>query len=284
MQQRGPQQNQRPQQQQQKQRAGSDIYRTIPFKKRKMPFTEWVYRNKIGVSAIVVVFIALFFVMVSVRFEISTIDIINGYIIEVPQEKIVEQESPEEIEERERAEKIERELYEDVKNRRSDESSTLDAGLKDDRGTNSNELYKEAEALQERLSQNRNSYQRGLADDAALSESASQRQSSSGENEQVEQDKKVKGKVTVSYDLGGRRATYLPVPAYKCENGGEVVVEVEVNNNGDVVEAKVKKTTARNDLCLNDTAVSFAKQSRFDIGANWPKKHKGTITYLFLNQ
>lgn len=38
----------------------------------------------------------------------------------------------------------------------------------------------------------------------------------------------------MSYSLAGRRARSLPMPAYKCEQGGVVVVDIGVNGAGRV--------------------------------------------------
>lgn len=260
------------------------IYRALPFTKRRMNFADWIYKNKLGVSTLVVVFIALFFAFLSVRLELTATDMVNGFFVELPPEEIVEPEpEPIEKEQEKEIEQIEREMYNDVKNVAVNKNAKLDAGLKDDKGTKANDIYKEAQALQDRLNASRSAYEKGLAEAEAV---ARPRQSDQkkGTSDDKRDDSNVKGKVTVSYELGGRRAVHLPVPAYKCEGGGEVVIDITVNHNGDVVTATVSKSTSQASSCLNDTAISFARQSRFEIGSSWPDKHKGTISYIFLNQ
>lgn len=260
------------------------IYRALPFTKRRMNFADWIYKNKLGVSTLAIVFIVMFFAFLSVRLELTATDMVQGFFVELPPEEVVEPE-PEKIEKEQEQtpEQIEREMYNDVKNVAVNKNAKLDAGLKDDKGTKANDIYKEAQALQDRLDASRSAYEKGLAEAEAVVRPR-QSDQKKGSSEDKRDDSNVKGKVTVSYDLGGRRASYLPVPAYKCEGGGEVVVDITVNKNGDVVAATVSKSTSQSNGCLNDTALSFARQSRFEIGSDWPDKHKGTISYIFLNQ
>lgn len=92
------------------------------------------------------------------------------------------------------------------------------------------------------------------------------------------------GPSVVSYDLGGRKASRLPIPAYKCFGGGEVTVLIEVNPNGDVINAKVKSDVSTNDSCLRDYAVRAALRAKFSKSASAPAKQKGDIVYSFIAQ
>ncbi|MFI3323054.1 MAG: energy transducer TonB [Rikenellaceae bacterium] len=260
------------------------IYSSLPFKKRKMDFSEWIYRNKLGVITISLAFIVAFLAVASVRFQLTSVDMVDGFFIDIPQEEepIVEEE--EITKEEQLAQEIEKQMYEDIQNRRSNESASNSTPMKDDRGTNAQDLYDEAQQLQARLDANRKAYQKGLAEEAAINNSYKKGGEKSDRDEKPLNDTKVNGKVTVSYDLDGRRAVYLPTPAYKCESGGEVIIKVIVNNNGDVISADVGRTTAKNDNCINDAALSFAKKSRFEVSDQWGSRHRGTITYLFLQQ
>lgn len=69
---------------------------------------------------------------------------------------------------------------------------------------------------------------RGSAEERAI------RQRRGAGEDSEHQDRKVKGRVTVSFSLTDpvRTSRYLAVPAYKCEGGGEVVVEITVNRGG----------------------------------------------------
>lgn len=99
-----------------------------------------------------------------------------------------------------------------------------------------------------------------------------------------EQTVEYNGPSVVSYDLGGRKASRLPIPAYKCFGGGEVTVLIEVNPNGDVINAKVKGDVSTNDGCLRDYAVRAAYRAKFSKSASAPAKQKGDIVYSFIAQ
>ena len=93
---------------------------------------------------------------------------------------------------------------------------------------------------------------------------------------------KVQGNVTVSYDLAGRTATYLHVPAYQCREGGTVIVGITVNRNGEVTGAEVEKASPGD--CIAERAVQAARASTFNADAGAPDRQRGTITYVFVAQ
>ena len=92
-----------------------------------------------------------------------------------------------------------------------------------------------------------------------------------------------KGPTTVSYELSGRRHSWMPTPVYKCRAGGKIVVDIVVNGNGYVLTANINKTRSDSeDICLVDEAKQHAERSRFDPS---PKAtQQGTITYIFQPQ
>jgi hypothetical protein len=94
-----------------------------------------------------------------------------------------------------------------------------------------------------------------------------------------------RGPTRIYYDLQGRNHTYLPIPIYKCQGSGKVVLLIEVNQKGNVENATVLEgeSTAR-DECLLETAVGTALVSRFESNLNAPKIQKGTLTYIFVAQ
>lgn len=93
------------------------------------------------------------------------------------------------------------------------------------------------------------------------------------------------GPTRIYYDLQGRNHTYLPIPIYKCQGSGKVVLLIEVNQRGNVENASVVEgqSTTR-DECLLETAVGTALVSRFESNLNAPKIQKGTLTYIFVAQ
>jgi len=92
------------------------------------------------------------------------------------------------------------------------------------------------------------------------------------------------GKSSVSYNIKGRYKTYLPIPIFKCEFGGTVVVAVVVNRKGRVVKAEVVDAKSRKDDCLREVAVDAALSSEFNADEKAPERQAGTITYNFVKQ
>jgi hypothetical protein len=94
-----------------------------------------------------------------------------------------------------------------------------------------------------------------------------------------------RGPTRIYYDLQGRNHTYLPIPIYKCEGSGKVVLLIEVNQNGFVENASViEGESTVKDECLVETARGSALVSRFEPASNAPKIQKGTLTYIFVAQ
>ncbi len=108
------------------------------------------------------------------------------------------------------------------------------------------------------------------------------------ENEPSESQKMAanyQGPTRIYYDLAGRTHTYLPIPVYKCQGSGKVVLRIQVNQKGFVEEAKViEKESTITDICLVETAVNTALISRFNADINATKIQEGTLTYQFVAQ
>ncbi len=92
------------------------------------------------------------------------------------------------------------------------------------------------------------------------------------------------GESSVSYNLKDRYARFLPIPVFKCEFGGKVVVEIVVNQKGIVQKASVLKEQSAADDCLWSVAVDAAERSRFNEKPAASAQQKGTITYHFVKQ
>ncbi|MCO5261010.1 MAG: energy transducer TonB [Crocinitomicaceae bacterium] len=93
-----------------------------------------------------------------------------------------------------------------------------------------------------------------------------------------------KGTVLVSYNLKDRKGQYVPAPGYMCPQGttGKVIVNVKVDQAGNVIEAKVNSSSSSDD-CMTSYALSFAKKSRFNYSSNASSSQEGTITYTYVN-
>jgi len=94
-----------------------------------------------------------------------------------------------------------------------------------------------------------------------------------------------KGPTRIFYDLAGRNHLRLPIPIYLCQGSGKVMLNIEVNQQGDVVKAQIEPAeSTTSDPCLIETAVNTALISRFNPDVKSPKIQKGTLTYIFVAQ
>ena len=153
----------------------------------------------------------------------------------------------------------------------------VDAGaqLKDDRNTDAEQLYKDAERLAQELR------------DGQTLEDARDETVELEPQEQKKEDKKKKeysGPSVLSYNLDGRKASTLKIPAYRCYGSGDVTVIITVNNAGQVVGAKVLDAVSSSDQCLRNFAVRAARLSRFSASTTAPPNQTGEILYRFIAQ
>ena len=91
------------------------------------------------------------------------------------------------------------------------------------------------------------------------------------------------GPTRIEYSLKGRTDRFIHVPVYKCQRGGKVVIEIVVNQEGEVINASVASSST-NEICIIQTALNSAKVSFFNIDLNAVSKQKGTISYEFVSQ
>ena len=148
--------------------------------------------------------------------------------------------------------------------------------LKDDRNTDAEKLYRDAERLAKDLKDGQNR-QENPDDYANVPDPV--------RNEERNQPKKAySGPSVLSWSLEGRKASHLPIPAYRCMGFGQVTVIITVNNNGQVINAKVDEGASSSDSCLRNFAIRAARLSRFNISQTAPSRQMGTITYAFIAQ
>lgn len=94
-----------------------------------------------------------------------------------------------------------------------------------------------------------------------------------------------KGPTRIYYNLQDRTAIYLPIPIYKCQGSGVVVLLIEVDRQGVVEKAQIVESKSTvSDPCLIETATSTALISRFNPDINSPRIQTGTLTYHFVAQ
>jgi outer membrane biosynthesis protein TonB len=151
------------------------------------------------------------------------------------------------------------------------------AELKDDRGTDAEQLYKDAE----RLAQDLKNGQKDAIEENAVEETVEMQH----QKKPSDQDRKeYSGPSVLSYTLDGRKASHLPIPAYRCYGAGDVTVIITVNNAGQVVRAKVMEEISSSDNCLRNFAVRAARLSRFNASPDAPANQTGEIVYRFIAQ
>jgi hypothetical protein len=94
-----------------------------------------------------------------------------------------------------------------------------------------------------------------------------------------------KGPTRIYYDLAGRTHVYLPIPIYKCQGSGKVVLAIEVNQKGIVEKADIiANESTTTDICLIETALATALLTRFNGDLSSPKTQEGTLSYQFVAQ
>lgn len=148
--------------------------------------------------------------------------------------------------------------------------------LKDDRNTDADQLYRDAERLAQDL---RDGQHRTYDDPEDLVQDPVSTPTKPQPKREV-----YSGPSVLSWSLDGRKATHLPIPAYRCIGAGEVTVIITVNNQGSVVDAKVDDGASSRDGCLRSFATRAARLSKFNASTTAPARQMGTITYAFIAQ
>lgn len=92
------------------------------------------------------------------------------------------------------------------------------------------------------------------------------------------------GKSNIHYFLENRFHVRLPIPVYLAKSGGEVKVDIQVDQSGKVIKAEAKTTRSTNDPTLTEYAVQAAERTVFNADAKAPAIQKGSITYKFVAQ
>ncbi len=201
----------------------------------------------------------------------------NSFVLDFSRQEEVEREQREQV------------FKEDISRRIEDLIAASEAGslpvrnvavdrssLKDDRGTDAEQLYKDAERLQQELE--------GGVERAADEDDYVAPPDNPKKDDTKKTDEPYKGPSVVSYSLDGRKASILSIPAYRCMGGGLVTVIITVDNAGRVVNAKVQEDVSSADACLRNFAVRAARLSTFSKSTTAPARQTGDIVYQFIPQ
>lgn len=250
----------------------------LPFENKKQDAGEWAYDHRLGLSVMVIVYLVLGIVFFASKIVIGSKPHMQGIYVDLQTLEELEAEK----------ERLEREIqmqqsqldWSAVRNLQSNESM-LNENLRDDRGTNTSEINESARDIAAGMAANRAAYEAGLAE--AQSILTADRESSETDKQTQRQDVKYTGGVTVRFEFKNpvRTSRDLVVPAYKCEAGGQVVVNVVLNQGGEVISARV---ASGGDERMREEALKAARASTFNIDNSAPARHSGTITYTFIPQ
>ena len=236
--------------------------------------------DKAGLYITVIVHLAVIIVLLAGRIGAS-LGRENSFVIDFSREEALERRMLEEKRQEEEAawdEEISRKLEEMIAGNDASQYRNVAvnrSALKDDRGTDADQLYKDAERLAKDL---RDGVEADEPDDNYVE--VNNKSTKPSEKKQAE----YSGPSVVSYTLDGRKASSLPIPAYRCYGGGMVTVIITVDNSGRVVNAKVQEGVTSTDRCLREFAVRAARMSRFSSDPKAPPRQTGDIVYMFIAQ
>ncbi|NER14578.1 hypothetical protein GWK08_14075 [Leptobacterium flavescens] len=88
---------------------------------------------------------------------------------------------------------------------------------------------------------------------------------------------------SISYSLKDRMHRKLPNPIYTCAQNGKIVINIKVDNQGNVIEATFNQASSNSrNGCLVDNAIAYALKAKFENNSG-KREQIGTITYLFQN-
>ncbi|MDO5978465.1 hypothetical protein [Flavivirga spongiicola] len=90
-------------------------------------------------------------------------------------------------------------------------------------------------------------------------------------------------KSTISFSLVDREKIYIPIPVYLCEVDGKIVVNITVNENGNVTDAYINTSSTSDNECLIEHALEYAKDSQFSKNPT-KKTQLGSITFYFIGK
>ena len=247
---------------------------------RKESMGEWLFNHRIGLLVVFAVFVLTGTVLATARYNVERIDL--EYLIEIVPEDFKEEKVPE-VKPQVSAEELYQRMQQ-VRNVASNEAS------ESEESSGSSEFDEEMEQLmediQEGMDANRSAYEEGMSSVRGLGKSGKGGGNDTG-NAKSENDKKGKyqGTCTVSYNFANpiRNHRNLYIPAYTARGGGVVVLDVWLDRNGAVTNARVASST---NSSLNSIALQAARNynTRFNIDGSAPAPHEGTITYTFVAQ
>lgn len=237
--------------------------------------------DKAGLYITVIIHLAVIIVLLLLQIGYS-LQRENSFVVDFTREEAIEKRLNEE------KKQAEEEAFDATISRKLDEliagtsgrsfrniAVDVNSALKDDRNTDAKQLYEDAARLASEL-------KGGTVPDEPDEDYVAVSSNKPANTDAKE--KEYSGPSVVSYSLEGRKASSLPIPAYRCYGGGMVTVIIVVNNAGTVIAAKVQDEVSSDDKCLRDFAIRAARLSRFSSSPTAPAKQGGNIVYQFIAQ
>ena len=255
-----------------------DIRSSIKRLSRRLSiwFRRWKSEDKAGLYITVIFHLTVIIVLLVYGID-STLKREESFVLDFSKQEEIERVMKEKIFKEDISKKLDRLLEMSRNSSEPIRNIAVDAGskLKDDRGTDAEQLYKDAERLARELRD-------GQKQDAR-DETVELPHEKKKEEKKAEQ-KEYSGPSVVSYTLDGRKASNLKIPAYRCYGSGDVTVIITVDNSGNVVGAKVMDELSSEDNCLRSFAVRAARLSKFSASSTAPPRQTGEILYRFIAQ
>jgi outer membrane biosynthesis protein TonB len=90
-------------------------------------------------------------------------------------------------------------------------------------------------------------------------------------------------KSSISFSLVNRKKVHIPIPIYLCEVDGKIVVNINVDANGNVTDAYLNTSSKSDNVCLIEHALQYAKQSQFSADVS-KENQIGSITFFFIGK
>lgn len=249
---------------------------------RSESFGEWCYTHRVGIVVVLACYAIGIVVMLTTRVTVEIPPV--EYIIEI----VAEEPTVDDVEKlRQRRDELQREIdqrlaaVQQVRNLQSNDASASAASGSDVQYDA--EMQQLMDKTASDMATNRGDYESGMREVAGIGSGGTGGGAGSGTGSGEKG--KFSGAVTVSYSFTApiRHHRALYTPAYRAKGGGVVVVDVWINRNGSVTDARIASSTNAE---LNQQALAAAKHSTtlFNIDNTAPQLHRGTITYTFVAQ
>ena len=199
----------------------------------------------------------------------------NSFVLDFTKQEEVEKEQKQEEMQEEISRKVD-EMIARATSSNSIRNVAVNGQLRDDRhsAAEARELMNDADRLAKEL---KAGYKSDIEEDARETTVDYQKPAK-------EESKEYSGPSVLSWTLDGRKASHLPIPAYRCYGAGVVSVAIAVDQQGKVINAKVNDAASSDDSCLRNFAIRAARMSRFNRDLNAPVRQAGEIVYSFIAQ